>query len=166
MGLGMVIALGIDISIKGVDEASQSTASGLLTTSQTLGSSMGTAIIGCILIIGATAGIAGAVDIYVPDANQTHFEVGSGEFLEKLGNFNESDIMSYDIKARVVNIALSDAMKMVMDFTAVLLAIGLVLSLKLDDRAVIGKKISRSRNERLSESKGRLARQKPNKRRK
>ena len=41
IGLGLVIALGIDISIKGMDEESQSTASGLLTTSQTLGSSIG-----------------------------------------------------------------------------------------------------------------------------
>lgn len=158
IGLGFVIALGIDISIKGMDEESQSTASGLLTTSQTLGSSMGTAVIGCILIIGATAGIADAVDVYVPDANQTHFEVGTGEFIEKLGNLNESSTLSHDIKLKIANIVLTDAMKMVMDFTAILLVIGLILTHLIDDKRIIGRRIRRSRKDRLNGPKGRLSR--------
>ena len=166
IGLGLVIALGIDISIKGMDEESQNTASGLLTTSQTLGSSIGTAVIGCILIIGATAGIADAVDIYVPDANQTQFEVGTGAYLEKLGNLNESSILSQDVKAKIVNIVLTDAMKMVMDFTAILLLIGLILTHTIDNRRVIGRRIRRLRTERLNGPKGRLDRQKLSKDRK
>ena len=166
IGLGLVIALGIDISIKGMDEESQSTASGLLTTSQTLGSSIGTAVIGCILIIGATAGIADAVDIYVPDANQTQFEVGTGAYLEKLGNLNESSILSQDVKAKIVNIVLTDAMKMVMDFTAILLLIGLILTHTIDNRRVIGRRIRRLRTERLNGPKGRLDRKKLSKDRK
>ena len=166
IGLGLVIALGIDVSIKGMDEESQSTASGLLTTSQTLGSSIGTAVIGCILIIGATAGIADAVDIYVPDANQTQFEVGTGAYLEKLGNLNESSILSQDVKAKIVNIVLTDAMKMVMDFTAILLLIGLILTHTIDNRRVIGRRIRRLRTERLNGPKGRLNRQELSKNRK
>ena len=166
IGLGLVIALGIDVSIKGMDEESQSTASGLLTTSQTLGSSIGTAVIGCILIIGATAGIADAVDIYVPDANQTQFEVGTGAYLEKLGNLNESSILSQDVKAKIVNIVLTDAMKMVMDFTAILLLIGLILTHTIDNRRVIGRRIRRLRTERLNGPKGRLDRKKLSKDRK
>ena len=166
IGLGLVIALGIDVSIKGMDEESQSTASGLLTTSQTLGSSIGTAVIGCILIIGATAGIADAVDIYVPDANQTQFEVGTGDYLEKLGNLNESSILSQDVKAKIVNIVLTDAMKMVMDFTAILLLIGLILTHTIDNRRVIGRRIRRLRTERLNGPKGRLDRKKLSKDRK
>ena len=166
IGLGLVIALGIDVSIKGMDEESQSTASGLLTTSQTLGSSIGTAVIGCILIIGATAGIADAVDIYVPDSNQTQFEVGTGAYLEKLGNLNESSILSQDVKAKIVNIVLTDAMKMVMDFTAILLLIGLILTHTIDNRRVIGRRIRRLRTERLNGPKGRLDRKKLSKDRK
>ena len=64
LGLGLVLSLGVDISLNSIESKKESTASGLITTSQTLGTSMGTAIIGCILLIGAINEIDDAIDTY------------------------------------------------------------------------------------------------------
>ena len=64
LGLGLVLSLGVDISLNNIESKKESTASGLITTSQSLGTSMGTAIIGCILLIGAINEIDDAIDTY------------------------------------------------------------------------------------------------------
>ena len=138
LGLGFVISLGVDISLNTTPEEKQSTASGLITTSQTLGSSMGTAIIGCILIIGAFSGLHDAVDTYAPnyldDNNITHH---SGKYLEKLGHVNTTELKHENsLTEKIVNTILKDAMKLVMDVTAILLTIGLCLTLTLHDEKI------------------------------
>jgi MFS family permease len=50
-GLGFVMALGVDIALSNIPDEGQNNASGIVTTGQTLGQSMGTAIIGVILIL-------------------------------------------------------------------------------------------------------------------
>ncbi len=136
--LGFVISLGVDISLNTTPEEKQSTASGLITTSQTLGSSMGTAIIGCILIIGAFSGLHDAVDTYAPDYlddnNITHH---SGKYLEKLGHVNTTELKHENsLTEKIVNTILKDAMKLVMDVTAILLTVGLCLTLTLHDEKI------------------------------
>lgn len=138
LGLGFVISLGVDISLNTTPEEKQSTASGLITTSQTLGSSMGTAIIGCILIIGAFSGLHDAVDTYAPDYlddnNITHH---SGKYLEKLGHVNTTELKHENsLTEKIVNTILKDAMKLVMDVTAILLTVGLCLTLTLHDEKI------------------------------
>ncbi len=125
-------------SLNTTPEEKQSTASGLITTSQTLGSSMGTAIIGCILIIGAFSGLHDAVDTYAPnyldDNNITHH---SGKYLEKLGHVNTTELKHENsLTEKIVNTILKDAMKLVMDVTAILLTIGLCLTLTLHDEKI------------------------------
>lgn len=138
LGLGFVISLGVDISLNTTPEEKQSTASGLITTSQTLGSSMGTAIIGCILIIGAFSGLHDAIDTYAPDYlddnNLTHH---SGKYLEKLGHVNTTELKHEPgLTEKIVNTILKDAMKLVMDVTAILLTVGLCLTLTLHDEKI------------------------------
>lgn len=138
LGLGFVISLGVDISLNTTPEEKQSTASGLITTSQTLGSSMGTAIIGCILIIGAFSGLHDAIDTYAPDYlddnNLTHH---SGKYLEKLGHVNTTELKHEpSLTEKIVNTILKDAMKLVMDVTAILLTVGLCLTLTLHDEKI------------------------------
>ena len=137
LGLGFVISLGVDISLNTTPEKKQSTASGLITTSQTLGSSMGTAIIGCILIIGAIHGLHDAVDTYAPDLNDKIISGHSGEYLEKLGHVNTTELKHENsLTEKIVNTILKDAMKLVMDVTAILLTIGLGLTLTLEDEKI------------------------------
>ena len=66
-GLGFLMALCTDISLVNISKESQNNASGVNTTSQTLGESLGTAVIGIILILGVFGGISHAVDIYAPE---------------------------------------------------------------------------------------------------
>ena len=65
-GLGFAMALSVDIAIINVPPEGQNGASGITSTSQSLGESMGTAIIGIILILGVFGGISHAVDVYAP----------------------------------------------------------------------------------------------------
>lgn len=138
LGLGLVISLGVDISLNTTPEEKQSTASGLITTSQTLGTSMGTAIIGCILIIGAFGGLHDAVNTYAPQyLEDDNFIHHSGEYLEKLGHVNTTELKhEHSLTEKVVNTILKDAMKLVMDITTILLTIGLGLTLTLKDEKI------------------------------
>ncbi|WP_292472551.1 MFS transporter [Methanosphaera sp.] len=135
LGLGFVLSLGIDISLAGTKEKNQSTASGLLSTGQTLGMSMGTAIIGCMLIVGATWGLHDAVNTYAPNQiNDEQFHAESQEYLQKMGQINITELQgNTGIKEQIVNTVLTDAMKFVMSVTSAILAIGLLLTLALND---------------------------------
>ena len=66
-GLGFVMDLGVDIALSNIPEEGQNNASSIVTTGQTLGQSMGTAIIGVILILGFIGGISDGVNTYAPD---------------------------------------------------------------------------------------------------
>lgn len=99
---------------------------------------MGTAIIGCILIIGAFSGLHDAIDTYAPDYlddnNLTHH---SGKYLEKLGHVNTTELKHEpSLTEKIVNTILKDAMKLVMDVTAILLTVGLCLTLTLHDEKI------------------------------
>ena len=66
-GLGFNMALCTDISLSNIPAESQNNASGVNSTGQSLGESMGTAIIGIILILGVIGGVNAAIDTYAPD---------------------------------------------------------------------------------------------------
>ena len=66
-GIGFVMALTVDVALFDIPAESQNNASGIVSTGETLGSSMGTAIIGIILILGVMGGINTAVDTYAPE---------------------------------------------------------------------------------------------------
>ncbi|MBR0472993.1 MAG: MFS transporter [Methanosphaera sp.] len=134
-GLGFVLALGMDISLVGTKDENQNSASGLLSTGQTLGTSMGTAIIGCILIVGATWGLHDAVNTYAPgQVSDEQFHAESQEYLQKVGHVNVTELHGdTSIKEKLVNTVLTDAMKLVMSVTSALLALGLLFTLTLND---------------------------------
>nr|WP_296891263.1 MFS transporter [uncultured Methanobrevibacter sp.] len=85
-GLGFLMALCTDISLVNISKESQNNASGVNTTSQTLGESLGTAVIGIILILGVFGGISHAVDIYAPEysGNET-FHQEAYDYFQKVG---------------------------------------------------------------------------------
>ena len=136
-GLGFVMALGVDIALSNIPEEGQNNASGIVTTGQTLGQSMGTAIIGVILILGVFGGISHAVDIYAPEysGNET-FQLEVYDQFQKVANIN--DVKSDSTIVSVVDIIVQDAMAFVMQVTALLMGIVFILSLRLE-----GKKTSK-----------------------
>ena len=134
-GLGLVMALGIDIAIVNIPDKSQNNASGIVTTGQTLGQSMGTAIIGMILILGIVGGISNAVDTYAPEQsdNQTFHEDIYNHF-EKL-DVNEVKSDNSTVQG-IVNTIVNDSMEFVMYATAIVMAIIFILTLRLKDKQI------------------------------
>ena len=133
VGLGFPMALCVDTALLNVPDENQSSASGFVSTGQSLGMSMGTAIIGIILIIGAIGGMHDAIDTYAPDqVSNQEFHDNLQIYFEKLGHVNTSELKDEDsLKEKIVDIIIQDAMALVMYVTALLLAIGGVLTLSL-----------------------------------
>ena len=132
-GLGFLMALCTDISLVNISKESQNNASGVNTTSQTLGESLGTAIIGIILILGVFGGISHAVDIYAPEysGNET-FHQEAYDYFQKVGSINE--IKENDTIEDIVNIIIQDTMAFVMEVTAIIMGIVFILTLRLQDK--------------------------------
>ncbi|WP_407424103.1 MFS transporter [Methanobrevibacter sp.] len=131
-GFGFIMALSVDIALTNVPAESQNNASGVTSTGESLGESLGTAIIGIILILGVFGGISHAVDIYAPQysGNET-FELEVFDHFEKMGNIN--DVKADSSVANILDTIIQDAMAFVMIVTAILMALVFVLILRLKD---------------------------------
>ena len=131
-GFGFIMALSVDIALINVPDESQNNASGITSTGESLGESMGTAIIGIILILGVFGGISHAVDTYAPEysGNET-FQLEVFDHFEKVGNIN--DVKADSTVINIVDTTIHDAMGFVMIVTAILMAVVFVLTLRLKD---------------------------------
>ena len=135
-GLGFVMALGVDIALINISEEGQNNASGIVTTGQTLGQSMGTAIIGVILILGVIGGISDAVDTYAPEqSDNMTFHEGIYDYFESIGSINEVKAEDTTVQS-IVNVIIKDSMQFVMYVTAALMAVIFVLTLRLTDKEI------------------------------
>jgi Na+/melibiose symporter-like transporter len=134
-GFGFIMALSVDIALINIPDESQNNASGITSTGQSLGESMGTAIIGIILILGVFGGISHTVDIYAPQysGNET-FELEVFDHFEKIGNIN--DVENDPTIMNIADTIVEDAMGFVMIVTAILMAIVFVLTLRLKDMKI------------------------------
>ena len=86
------MALATDASLFYVPAEGQNNASGIISTGETLGSSLGTAIIGIILILGVMGGISTAVDTYAPDySGDEQFHQAVYDYFQKLDTIEGQD---------------------------------------------------------------------------
>ena len=135
-GLGFVMALGVDIALANISEEGQNNASGIVTTGQTLGQSMGTAIIGVILIFGAIGGISDAVDTYAPEySDDQGFHEGVYDYFQSIGSINDVKAENSTVQ-NIVDTIVKDSMEFVMYVTVILMAIIFVLTLRLTDKKI------------------------------
>ncbi|MBQ2832484.1 MAG: MFS transporter [Methanobrevibacter sp.] len=135
-GLGFVMALGVDIALSNISEEGQNNASGIVTTGQTLGQSMGTAIIGVILILGAIGGINDAVDTYAPEySSDDAYHQGVYDYFQSIGSINDVKAENSTVQS-IVNTIVKDSMEFVMYVTAALMAAIFVLTLRLTDKKI------------------------------
>ena len=129
-GLGFIMALCTDISLANVPAESQNNASGINSTGQSLGESMGTAIIGIILILGVMGAIGTAVDTYAPEhSGDAQFHQDVANYLQKVGNVDNLQDNSTFVDA--VNLIIQNTMAFVMQVTAVIMVIVFILTLRL-----------------------------------
>ena len=134
-GLGFIMALCTDISLSNVPADSQNNASGVNSTGQSLGESMGTAIIGIILILGVMGGISTAVDTYAPDhSGDEQFQMDIANYFQKVGNID--DLKMDNTLVNVVNIIIQETMAFVMTVTAIIMGIVFLLTMRLQDRKI------------------------------
>jgi len=134
-GLGFIMALCTDISLSNVPAESQNNASGVNSTGQSLGESMGTAIIGIILILGVMGGISTAVDTYAPDhSGDQQFQMDVYNYFQKVGNID--DLKQDSTLVDVVNIIIQETMAFVMTVTAIIMGIVFLLTLRLQDTKI------------------------------
>ena len=129
-GLGFIMSLCTDISISNIPAESQNNASGVNSTGQSLGESMGTAIIGIILILGVMGGISTAVDTYAPDhSGDEQFQMEALNYFQKAGTID--DIKDNSTVVDIVNIIVQNTMAFVMQVTAILMGVVFILILRL-----------------------------------
>ena len=135
-GIGFIMALSTDIALINIPDENQNNASGITTTGQTLGESMGTAIIGIILILGVMGGIVNGVDTYAPEYSgneQVHQDIF--DYFEKVGNVDEIKSENSTVIS-IADTVIQDSMEFVMLVTAILMAIVFVLTFKLNDKKI------------------------------
>ena len=129
-GLGFVMSLSTDISLINIPAKSENNASGVLTIGQTLGESMGTALIGVILILGVMGGIGTAVDTYAPGHGDDQQYIDQAtNYLQKVGTID--NIKEDSTLANAVNIIIENAMAFVLYVTAILLEAIFIATLRL-----------------------------------
>lgn len=129
-GIGFMMALVSDVALFDIPAESQNNASGIISTSETLGSSLGTAIIGIVLILGVMGGISTAIDTYAPDYSgdeQFHQEVY--DYFQKLDTIDGQD----SVVVNTADIIIQSAMASVMMVLAIVLGVILILTLRIKD---------------------------------
>ena len=135
-GLGFIMALGVDIALFNIPEESENNASGITSTGQSLGESMGTAIIGIILILGVIGGIGNAVDTYAPEhSGDEQFHQDIYDYFQKVGNINDINSQGSTV-VTIANNIFQDAMAFVMQVTAILMGVIFILTLRLQDKNI------------------------------
>ncbi len=134
-GLGFIMALCTDISLSNIPAESQNNASGINSTGTSLGESMGTAIIGIILILGVMGAIGTAVDTYAPDhSGDEQFHMDAYNYLQKVGNID--GLKDNSTFVDVVNLIIQETMAFVMQITAIIMGVVFLLTLRLQDRKI------------------------------
>jgi len=135
-GLGFIMALSTDIALVNIPSESQNNSSGIVTTGQTLGESMGTAIIGIVLILGVFAGVSNAIDIYAPEhSSDEQLQQNIFDYFQKVGNVDTIKSQN-SIIMDTADVIIQNAMGFVMLVTTILMFVVFVLILRLNDKEI------------------------------
>jgi EmrB/QacA subfamily drug resistance transporter len=132
IGLGLALPITGNIVLSSAGSNKQSDASGILSTSASLGSSMGTAIIGIVLILGIINGIYTAVDQTFPNEfTKNEIKQNLTLYEEKMQTTNITALKKNEttIAYKIVNKSISNAMKTTFDFVSIIFFIGFIISL-------------------------------------
>ena len=134
-GLGFIMALTVDVALFDIPDESQNNASGIISTGETLGSSMGTAIIGIILILGVMGGISTAVDTYAPHySGDEQFHQAVYDYFQKL---DVDDFKAQDsIVVNTADIIIQNTMALVMQVLALMIGIILLLTFRIKNKNI------------------------------
>ena len=131
-GIEFPLSLASDTALQGIPSEAQSSCSGLFTAGQTLGMSMGTAIIGVVMTLGALGGIRDAIENVVIPSGLSENEVIAiaKEFYEHLGDVDTSKLAgSEEMFNRINEIIVQDGMSLVIIVCGGLLVVAGLMTL-------------------------------------
>ena len=136
-GLGLPMSLSIDAPLMTVPRQAQNSCSGLVSTGQSLGLSMGTSIIGTVLTLGAVGGLRQAINTYTPlELTVEAFRANAEMYMQKMGHVDPLNLTVRDQEAyqKIINAVYQDAMGVVMLVLLGLMAVGAVLAFTLKQK--------------------------------
>ncbi|MFZ0441894.1 MAG: MFS transporter [Methanobacterium sp.] len=125
VGMGIVFPQSANVIFSVARSEQQPDASGIMNTGINLGSSLGTAVLGVILILGSFSGLGLVFNNQTPVSTEEQI-IGVHQFFEKLELENPGDI---DEKQRIVPLQKVNTMKFAFNIITVVLFIGLIMSL-------------------------------------
>ncbi|KAF5083304.1 Antiseptic resistance protein [anaerobic digester metagenome] len=134
VGLGLSIPLTANLILSSAGEDEQADASGVMSTGANLGSSMGTAIIGVVLIIGIFTGLSTAVEQNFPNEySKQDIKDNLVTWAGKMKTVNIPDLKKDETSTayKIVNSTISKAMQTAFDATTLLMFLGFLISLFL-----------------------------------
>lgn len=136
VGLGFPSALSVDVPLATVPPQAQNSCSGLVSTGQNLGLSMGTGIIGVVLILGAVSGLREAINTYTPsNLSGEAFRANAEMYIQKMGSVDPLTLTVRDQSAyhKIISGIYQDAMALVTMVAVGLMVSGIILTLSLED---------------------------------
>jgi EmrB/QacA subfamily drug resistance transporter len=125
VGMGIVFPQSANVIFSVARSEQQPDASGIMNTGINLGSSLGTAVLGVILILGSFSGLSLVFNNQTTVSNEKQI-IGVHQFFEKLEIENPEDI---DEKQRIVPYQKVETMKFAFNIITIVLFIGLIVSL-------------------------------------
>ena len=131
IGLGLALPLTANIILSSVSFDEQPDASGIMSTSASLGTSMGTAIIGVVLILATINGLYSAFDQIYPN------QFSKNEINQKFIIYEEKVNTTHEVLKgnenstlyEIVNTTVRNAMKTVFEFVSIIFLISFIISL-------------------------------------
>ncbi|WP_414470446.1 MFS transporter [Methanobacterium sp. ACI-7] len=132
VGIGLSLPLSADVVLSSASQNKQSDASGMMSTFSNLGSSIGTALIGVILIFGIFSGLATAVNqTYPGEFSKQEIQENIAGWVEKMQSTNIPELKENQASKvfNIVNLTIKNAMKTTFQFVSVIFFIGFITSL-------------------------------------
>lgn len=131
-GIGLALPVSADIILSSASQKKQSDASGVMSTFANLGSSIGTALIGVILIIGIVSGLGAAVDQTFPGKySKDEIHQNLNGWIEKMGTTSIEGLKANETSTAfiIVNLTVRNAMNTTFNFVSLIFLIGFITSL-------------------------------------
>ena len=133
-GLGFPTSLCVDVPLSTIPPQVQNSCSGLVSTGQSLGMSMGTGIIGVVLTLGAVSGLREAINTYTPlNLSKEAFRANAEMYMQKMGNVDPltSSVKDSEAYQKIISAIYKDAMGLVMMAAVGLMVLGIILTFSL-----------------------------------
>ena len=132
MGLGLALPLTANVILSSVSSVKHSDASGIMSTSASLGTSMGTAIIGVVLILATINGLYSTYDQLYPNQFTKSQINEKFTIYEKKVNTTTHEALQKDQNStlyQIVDHTVQNAMRTVFEFISIIFLISFIVSL-------------------------------------